>query len=335
MPDASEPPGMPLDQAANFVAEELTSAVDSSTTTFPVGDASVYPDPANGEYNVAVWDATSYETAADDPDAEVVRVTGRDTGADTLTVTRGQEGTTAAAHGAGSRVPVALTAKMIGDIETELNNAAISVSDDGTVVLTSAADLNFGSNVSITDDGDNTVTIDATDTRINVEDSGATKSSNTQGVNFDTNLAVTNDGDGSVTVDATDTDTTTNISDDGTQVVADTDDINFATSLTVTDDADGSVTVDGTDTRTDVSDDGTQVVADTDDINFAANLTVTDDGDGSVSVDASGGSSGAIALEEYATAEDVPAASEVSQPTIAYVADVGDGTDDYIGVFNS
>ena len=46
-------------------------------------------------------------------------------------------------------------------------------------------------------------------------------------------------------------------------------------------------------------------------------------------------SGGAIALEEYATAADVPDPTTVTQPTIAYVADVGDGTDDYIGVFNA
>ena len=59
----------------------------------------------------------------------------------------------------------------------------------------------------------------------------------------------------------------------------------------------------------------------------------TSQGDGTLAMESAG--AGAIALEEYATVEDVPHASEVTQPTIAYVADVGDGTDDYIGVFES
>ena len=65
----------------------------------------------------------------------------------------------------------------------------------------------------------------------------------------------------------------------------------------------------------------------------AAGEVPTSQGDGTLAMESAG--EGAIALEEYATAADVPEPSEVTQPTIAYVADVGDGTDDYIGVFNS
>ena len=142
-----------------------------------------------------------------------------------------------------------VTEKNTGGSETRVN-----ISDDGASVLTDAEDIDFASNLSVSDDGDGTVTVDATDTN---------------------------------------TDTRTNVSDDGSQVVADTDDINFTTNLNVTDDGDGSVSVDASgisDTRTDVSNDGTQVVADTDDINFGTDLAVSDDGDGSVTVDASAGS---------------------------------------------
>ena len=127
------------------------------------------------------------------------------------------------------------------------------------------------------------------------------------------------------------------VEDDGTQVL-DTANLNFGTNVSVTDDGDGTVTVDATgdtDTRIDVSDDGTLVLSEPTDVNFGTNLSATDDGDGTATINATGDLSAPIALEEYATAEDVPDASEVTQPTIAYVGDVGDGTDDYLGVFES
>jgi hypothetical protein len=64
------------------------------------------------------WNITDFADPADDPTAEIVRVTGR-TG-DSLTVTRGQEGTSAATHNSGSKVykmALCLTKKMIDDIE--------------------------------------------------------------------------------------------------------------------------------------------------------------------------------------------------------------------------
>lgn len=96
--------------------------------------------------------------------------------------------------------------------------------------------------------------------------------------------------------------------------------------LLVTGDAPGGI---------DISDDGTLTVVEASDANFGTNLSVVDDGDGTVTINATGEGTGEIALEEYATAEDVPAPESVTQPTIAYVADVGDGTDDYLGVFES
>lgn len=202
---------MPLDQAANLVRERLSDPVDDTTTTLPVTDAAAYPDPANGEYNIVVWDATLHDSAYEDPDAEIMRVTGRDTGADTLTVDRAQEGTAAASHPNGSGVPLPLTAKLVDDIEAELNAVGVNVSDDGTLVVDNTGDINFTA-------------------------SGAA------------GVSVTDDGDGSASVDVsatdTDTDTRTDVSDDGTPVVTDTDDINFASNLTVTDDGDNSVTVD-------------------------------------------------------------------------------------------
>ena len=82
------------------------------------------------------------------------------------------------------------------------------VADDGTTQVTDVEEIDFAANVSVTDNGDGTVSIDATDT---------------------------------------DTDTRTDVSDSGTTVVSDVSDINFAEFLSVTDDGDGTVTVDGQD----------------------------------------------------------------------------------------
>jgi len=106
---------MALDHAANFVRDSLSAGVDDTTTTFPVEDASIFPDPAStGEYNTVVWEGGRPDQ---DANAEVVRVTAVDTGTDTLTVTRGQETTTGAAHSGGANIQMSPTAKMFQDIE--------------------------------------------------------------------------------------------------------------------------------------------------------------------------------------------------------------------------
>lgn len=110
---------MVLDQAANFARDATDTSVASGDTTISVNDASTFPDPGNGEYNCIIWDP-----AAGRPDqyasVEVVRVTGRDTTNNDLTVTRGQEGTSGASHPSGSAVMLAPTAKMFSDIDSNL-----------------------------------------------------------------------------------------------------------------------------------------------------------------------------------------------------------------------
>src|SRR5215216_5966318 len=47
-------------------------------------------------FNAVWWNATDYPDPSDDPGVEIIRVT--DVDADTLTITRGQEGTAAIEH---------------------------------------------------------------------------------------------------------------------------------------------------------------------------------------------------------------------------------------------
>ena len=127
---------MPLDAVSNFVRGSTDEDVSNSQTTVSVVDASIFPDPASGEYNVVIWDADNFPRPDQDADVEVLRVTARDTGTDELTVNRGQEGTAGAVHPNGSAIHLSPTAKMFSDIESTFNEFY----DSGTQEVT--ADVN-------------------------------------------------------------------------------------------------------------------------------------------------------------------------------------------------
>ena len=104
-------------------------------------------------------------------------------------------------NGTDVKVQTGGTVKNLSDIEADTR---INVSDDGTEVVSEPTDVNFADNVSVTDDGDGTVTIDATDTdtRVNVSDNGIEVVSEPTDISFNANLDVTDDGDGTVSIDA-------------------------------------------------------------------------------------------------------------------------------------
>ena len=114
---------MSLDQAANFVREPVTEPIDSTQTSISVGDAATFPDPASGNYNLILFDPAAGRPDQD-PDVEVVRVSGRDTANDTLTVSRGREGTSAASHPERSELQLSYTAKLRDDIESGFVDAS-------------------------------------------------------------------------------------------------------------------------------------------------------------------------------------------------------------------
>ena len=109
---------MALDQVANFIRGNAAESVDNSQTTISVNNASIFPDPSSGEYNVVIWDADSFPRPDQDASVEILRITAYDTGNDTITVNRGQEGTSAASHPNGSAIHLSPTAKMFSDIES-------------------------------------------------------------------------------------------------------------------------------------------------------------------------------------------------------------------------
>ena len=150
---------MVLDAVSNFVRGRVSAAVATSDTTVPVEDASIFPDPAtDGEYNVVIWDANNFPRPDQDADVEIVRVTGRDTGADELTVVRGQETTSDVAHSAGSAVHLSPTAKMFSDIEAEYTAQGENFDGEGTSEFTNLQTLSTGS-ARTTDDSAITVDV--------------------------------------------------------------------------------------------------------------------------------------------------------------------------------
>ena len=128
---------MVLDAVSNFVRGNTDAEVGTEDTTVSVVDASIFPDPeTDGEFNVVIWDVNNFPRPDQDGDVEILRVTERDTTDDELTVTRGQEMTSAAAHPEGSAIHLSPTAKMFSDIESTFGDFW----DAGTQELT--ADVN-------------------------------------------------------------------------------------------------------------------------------------------------------------------------------------------------
>lgn len=161
------------------------------------------------------------------------------------------------------------------------------ISDSGTAVTTDVTDINFDSNVQVTDDGDGSVTIDAagnTDTTTDVSEDGTTVVSQVSDINFSSNVNVTDDGDGTVTVSSVDTDTRTDVSLGDTLVESNVTDIAFTGPVQIgSSSGDSDVTV-NIQTQT-FSDNTSTVLTDPDDINFGTGISVSDDGDDTITVD--------------------------------------------------
>lgn len=104
----------------NNAYSTLASGINSSVTSITVaaGTGSRFPAAGGADYFYATLINTSNEL-------EVVKVTTRST--DTLTVVRGQDGTTARAYSSGDRIELRVTAALIQDIRDSIAPA------DGTV----------------------------------------------------------------------------------------------------------------------------------------------------------------------------------------------------------
>lgn len=118
-----------LDPVSNFAIATVTGAteLDDTDTTFSVGsgEGALFPAPATaGAFNIVMFNSTDYRNPSDDPNKEIMRVTARST--DNFTVTRAQEGTSAATHntaGKDYKIILANTKKQRDDIETQIQQS--------------------------------------------------------------------------------------------------------------------------------------------------------------------------------------------------------------------
>jgi hypothetical protein len=152
-----------FDQKANFVRGDVSTGYDASATSIDLasGQGTRFPDPASGAYNL-VW---KKKNVNEDANIEVIRVTGKST--DTLTITRAQEGTSAATHndvGAEYEVYLAPTKKIYTDIETAVN----AIENSTAIVLTAVktTDETVNNSTTLQDDDHMQISVKANTTYI-------------------------------------------------------------------------------------------------------------------------------------------------------------------------
>jgi hypothetical protein len=136
---------MPLDQTANFQRAEITDGFPVAATDSDIHfqGADEFPDPANGEYNLVIFDQTQFARPDQDPNVEIVRATSRLSSVE-LAVTRGQEGTNAVNHPSGSAVILALTSAFLDKVAAFDQAVETFPTDSGTAGQLLKVDQNGG-----------------------------------------------------------------------------------------------------------------------------------------------------------------------------------------------
>jgi len=134
---------MALDPVRNFAKVTVSQGYDSTATqiTLVTGNGAKLPDPATeGAFNLVWYNDTDYKDPADDPYVEIVRVTAKS--GDTLTIQRGQEGTSAQNHnlsGKTYKMVLSLTKKTTDDLQylainTQTANYTLVLTDAGKLI---------------------------------------------------------------------------------------------------------------------------------------------------------------------------------------------------------
>lgn len=114
-----------LDKRKNFAYGVLSTGYNNVATSITLGagqGARFGTGAGDVPFNAVWWDYTSYPNPSEDPNKEIVRVTG--ISGDTLTITRAQEGTSATnknTAGKQYRLALTITKKFIDDLETGFN----------------------------------------------------------------------------------------------------------------------------------------------------------------------------------------------------------------------
>lgn len=116
-----------LDPITNFAESTLASGIAAGATSLNVASSTGAKFPSSFPYPLVLWNCVDYSRASQDPGVEIVLVTNRS--GDTMTVTRGQEGTADVAHNTGGKtycLELNLTKGMWDRIQTTINAAASS-----------------------------------------------------------------------------------------------------------------------------------------------------------------------------------------------------------------
>ena len=115
---------MTLDHCANFIKLQVSEGYDQNATTIVLASGgSSLPSPS---WNATWWNSSDYPDPSGDPNVEIVRIT--NVNGNTLTITRAQEGTAASTKNTAGKtylIMLGITAKMITDIQTAINNAVV------------------------------------------------------------------------------------------------------------------------------------------------------------------------------------------------------------------
>lgn len=152
-----------VDAVKNFTKSTVAQGYNEVSTVINLetGAGARMPAPP---FRLAWWDCTGAQTAEDDPDREIILVSGVAT--DTLTITRGYEGTLATSHNTPGKtycVVQPFTAGMYGDFLAEIRAGAGGAQDILNVV---AVDLRTGLDSALADIGSSQKVLRLTDTRI-------------------------------------------------------------------------------------------------------------------------------------------------------------------------
>ncbi len=127
-----------LDPVKNFGVVTVSTGYSDSDTSIVLsgGDGATLPDPStDGAFNLVWYNSSDYFNPTDDPNKELVRVTARS--ADTLTVVRAQEGTSASTKntaGKTYKMVLAFTKKMRDDMDRILSGLPEGTMWNGKIV---------------------------------------------------------------------------------------------------------------------------------------------------------------------------------------------------------
>lgn len=137
---------MAIDNVSNFAKAEVDGLYSSSAVSIDLETSG--GSEFNTDVNAVWWNSTDYPDPSDDPSVEIVRITNIST--DTLTITRGQEGTSAVNHntsGKTYKLVLALTKKTIDDIKTFINQDVTTTGTPTFANLTSPGSSRVGNHL--------------------------------------------------------------------------------------------------------------------------------------------------------------------------------------------